>query len=687
MSRMRLLAVLTLAAALVTAPVVSPINAVATPVTPVLKSRPLAGVDAPSLALSPQAFDPQALSSAGANAPAQAGRAARTSLPAVLTGELDTGHFAAAGVTWSRQNAPSNIVVQVRVREAGAWSEWYPLEQEGGPDPTTHEGQRSAMSASAGPIAAAHGDGIQVRVDTASRATPSKLALVTVDPGTSAADANLTGLPSSSAHAGAVSPAIITRAQWGADEGLRPADCSPEYSTTIRAGFVHHTVNTNTYAPSESPGLVRAIYAFHVNGNGWCDIGYNFLVDRFGVAFEGRFGGMDRPVIGAHAGGFNTATFAVAGIGDFTSSQPAPAMTDTIASILGWKLGLHNRDPRGSTVLISAGGPYTAYPAGTAVPVRVVSGHRDVNRTGCPGDTLYPLLDSISARAATYKGQQSSTTQDLYGIWGTTIWPPSGRVEIHAQSASSGWFYRMTDVATQWASGRPDDWRFFVGSFSGDTRPDLIAVHANNTNSGYVEITVASWASYYQDTIVSTITPARSFKPDVLSQLSVGGPSGGDVYIVNIQGTASGRVELHALSSASKYANWALNTTTGLYSGYNTSQNRFLVAKGSGDLYYVAHGWTGTGRSEVWALSANSGYTRYIWGAATPIGYTSDTNSQWVMGVGSIPDLFWVQSSATGTGKVELHGLSPWTQYGQWFQHTASSLPGLAPPGWQFGMG
>ena len=228
----------------------------------------------------------------------------------------------------------------------------------------------------------------------------------TVDPGTSAADASLAGNPAGSAHANTVRPGIVTRAQWGADESLRPADCSPEYSTTIKAGFVHHTVNTNTYRPADSAGLVTAIYALHVNGNGWCDVGYQFLVDRFGVIFEGRYGGIDRPVIGAHAGGFNTYTFGVSAIGDFTSATPPNGMLDSITRVLGWKLGLHARNPQDRTTLISGGGPYTNYPAGTPVSVRVVSGHRDVDATGCPGDALYPRLPNLAYGAAVYSYQQ-----------------------------------------------------------------------------------------------------------------------------------------------------------------------------------------------------------------------------------------------------------------------------------------
>ncbi|MEO8829559.1 peptidoglycan recognition protein, partial [Lapillicoccus sp.] len=648
MKRVSITAIVVMAAGLLAAPVLSPIGAQASPVKPVVHTRSISGVDAASLALSPQAFDPQALGSAGANGPAQAGRAARTKVPAVLTGELDTGHFAAAGVTWSRAGAPKDVVVQVRVREAGAWSDWYDLEKEGGPDVASHEGARSAARASAGPIAAAHGEAIQVRMDTGSGATPQDLLLVTVDPGTSPADANLSGAPSSTAHAGTLAPTIVTRAQWGADETLRPADCTVDYSSTIKAGIVHHTVNTNTYAPSESAGLVRAIYAFHVNGNGWCDIGYNFLVDRFGVIFEGRFGGMDRPVIGAHAGGFNTYTFGVSGIGDFTSASPTAAMTDSISTVLGWKLGLHNRNPQGSTVLISGGGPYTNYPAGTAVPIRVVSGHRDVDATGCPGDGMYAQLNNIAYAAAVYLLRNHVTDEDLYGALSSGT--GSGKVEVHGQSLSSNYMSRLIDAATHLSQDNPTQWRFFVGSLSGDSRPDLIAVQTTGTPSGKVELHVVSWASYYRDTIVNTVTPMSAFIPDSQWQLSVGGPGGGDLYLVGLSGTGSGKVEVHALSAASNYSQWSLHSTTALAQGFSASSSRFIVAKYSGDLYLLLHGSTGSGRTEVHTLTAASGYQSFNFHAVTPIGRTDDRTASWALGTDSVPNILFLPLTGTGSG-------------------------------------
>jgi hypothetical protein len=85
-------------------------------------------------------------------------------------------------------------------------------------------------------------------------------------------------------------------------------------------------VQSNSYSPSESAALVRADYLYHVRTRGWNDVGYNFLVDRYGRVFEGRYGGVTRAVLGAHSGGFNTDTTGVALLGTFTTARPTSYM-------------------------------------------------------------------------------------------------------------------------------------------------------------------------------------------------------------------------------------------------------------------------------------------------------------------------------------------------------------------------
>ena len=192
------------------------------------------------------------------------------------------------------------------------------------------------------------------------------------------------------------SPAIILRVGWSANERIRRA--KPEYASAVHFALVHHTAGSNTYAPSQSAAIVRAIELYHVQGNGWNDIGYNFLVDKYGQIFEGRYGGITRPVIGAHAQGFNAGSVGVALIGNYDARAPSAAAQKALASLLAWRLDLAHVDPRSSLTWISGGNP--RFPAGTPVFLRAISGHRDTGFTECPGTALYRRLPAIAATVA-----------------------------------------------------------------------------------------------------------------------------------------------------------------------------------------------------------------------------------------------------------------------------------------------
>ena len=187
------------------------------------------------------------------------------------------------------------------------------------------------------------------------------------------------------------SPPIITRPGWHADESIRRG--APFYADGVHLAIVHHTVSSNSYTKAQSASIVRGIELYHVKSNGWNDIGYNFLVDKYGQIFEGRYGGITRPVVGAHAQGFNTGSVGIAVIGDYGSTSITPAARAALVSLIAWKLDLAHVDPLSSVVRVSAGNP--RYPAGRAVTLKAISGHRDVYPTSCPGARLYAQLPAI----------------------------------------------------------------------------------------------------------------------------------------------------------------------------------------------------------------------------------------------------------------------------------------------------
>ena len=127
----------------------------------------------------------------------------------------------------------------------------------------------------------------------------------------------------------------------------------PQYGT-VKTGFVHHTVNANNYTRAEVPALIRGIYAYHVESRGWRDIGYNFLVDRFGRIWEGRYGGVNKAVVGAHTLGYNEVSFAMSAIGNFDIAKPPQAVVDAYAALFAWKLS-HLRHPRDTTHVLGEG--------------------------------------------------------------------------------------------------------------------------------------------------------------------------------------------------------------------------------------------------------------------------------------------------------------------------------------------
>ncbi|MFN8068200.1 MAG: N-acetylmuramoyl-L-alanine amidase [Mycolicibacterium insubricum] len=195
-------------------------------------------------------------------------------------------------------------------------------------------------------------------------------------------------------------PPVITRAQWGADEGMRCG--APVYDDGVRAAVVHHTAGSNDYAPGDSAAIVAAIYAYHTKTLGWCDLAYNALVDKYGQIFEGRAGGLDRPVEGSHTGGFNRDTWGVAMLGDFDATPPTDVQLHQVGRLIGWRLGLDHVDPKGTVALTSAGGSYTFIPAGVTPTLPTIFSHRDVGITDCPGDAAYARLGEIRDIAAQY---------------------------------------------------------------------------------------------------------------------------------------------------------------------------------------------------------------------------------------------------------------------------------------------
>jgi len=267
-------------------------------------------------------------------------------------------------------------------------------------------------------------------------------------------------------------PPIILRLSWGADESIRRA--GPRYADAVHFAIVHHTAGSNNYTRAQSAAIVRGIQIYHVKGNGWDDIGYNFLVDKYGQVFEGRYGGMDRPVIGAQALGFNTGSVGVSVIGDYRSTQISAAAKASLEQLLAWRLDVAHVDPLSTVSRISGGSP--KFPRGVPVLVRAISGHRDVNFTDCPGNALYAELPQIAkdvaalggpkiyAPAVAHPGESQVRFTARLSVaqpWTVTVFGSSG-TQV-AQGSGTGtsvdWTWDSTAAATdryRWTIATPD---------------------------------------------------------------------------------------------------------------------------------------------------------------------------------------------------------------------------------------
>lgn len=387
----------------------------------------------------------------------------------------------AIGVSWS--GAVPHGVVQWRFRPqggaAGAWSE-LPTGAHG-PDADTAEA-RSARRASE-PVLTTDPGSVELRI--IGDAAPPSTVVATVDAAdaphpsakrsASVADVRLpapaptTASDAARAAASGSTPSISTRAAWGADESLRKGN--PSYGA-VKGEVVHHTVNANTYAAADVPALIRSIYEYHVLRNGWNDIGYNFLIDRFGRTWEGRYGGVNRPVVGAHSPGVNSWSTGAATIGNFSSSGttvPA-AVTTAYRNLFTWKARLHQMEPDWK---VNLGG----------TPQRSISGHRDNVATECPGAALYSKIPAITAAtsAATPNSPALTVRRDADNDGGNDVLTVDGQGRLALVHADDAGVLQSPDVKTTLNPTGFDMLRV-AGDWGGDGAVDVIGRLKSNGN-------------------------------------------------------------------------------------------------------------------------------------------------------------------------------------------------------------
>ena len=417
---------------------------------------------------------------------------------ALLTDPLEVDRFFVAGFTWTGgADLPDGVRIYLRVRENGSWSPWYLSE-------AADSGRDDRATPGTGEFVTGGADAIQASVVGSSLPAGLKLALVPsrpqgeevlgaddltttqaaptpviedasatenqgtqVDPAAMtlpASPASVTRPAAASVAAPAAVPvvapaattanglpvAVTTRAEWGANASYMSWD--PEYA---RAGHVvvHHTAGTNSYSAGQSASIVRGIYYYHAVVLDWGDIGYNFLVDKFGTVFEGRSGSVAAPAgrmsIGAHARGVNTGTMGISMMGDYSTVSPSDAQLSSVGKMAGWFL-----KRAGISDVTGWAGLHVwtteRYQAGSTISMPRILGHRDVGYTTCPGNVGYSKLGTIRAIA---KAQGSSPQGGSSSAPSTVPQDHPGAVALRGALGANGWIGAATSGVQASAKG------------------------------------------------------------------------------------------------------------------------------------------------------------------------------------------------------------------------------------------
>ena len=420
--------------------------------------------DAPVPSILPAATDPQADA-------------------ALLTDPLEVDRFFVAGFTWTGgADLPDGVRIYLRVRENGTWSPWYLNEAAdagrddratsgtgefvtGGADaiqasvvgsslpaglklalvPSRPQGEEvldaedlTATQAAPTPViedaSATEDHGAQV--EPAAMAPSASPAWATQPAAVSAAPAAAPALAPAATTANGLPVAVTTRAEWGANASYMSWD--PEYASAGHV-VVHHTAGTNSYSAGQSASIVRGIYYYHAVTLDWGDIGYNFLVDKFGTVFEGRSGSVAAPAgkmsIGAHARGVNTGTMGISMMGDYSAVSPSDAQLSSVGKMAGWFL-----KRAGISDVTGWAGLHVwtteRYQAGSTISMPRILGHRDVGYTTCPGNVGYSKLGAIRAIA---KAQGSAPQGGSSNAPSTVAQDHPGAVALRSALGVNGW--------------------------------------------------------------------------------------------------------------------------------------------------------------------------------------------------------------------------------------------------------
>lgn len=372
----------------------------------------------------------------------------------VLGGEVTDDPFRMIGFSWTDPHIAS---VQVRVQQDGVWAPWNELSIDVDHDEDEHDhadhaapGQAEVQQTMPSWVDQATGYEVALLPSDAidlTRVTAASMGLQVALVRTGGDQIKL----ASDLDQATANVDIRSRSSWGA----RAPSADPTIEPDLSFAVVHHTalLSADAYGPDDVPDLLRAMQAYHMDARGFDDIGYNFIVDRFGRAWEARAGGTTKAVVGAHASGYNFGSVGVAVLGNFDLEQPTDNAVATVRALIDWKFNTHGVN-RATKAVVEH--PTTGQPVELD---RIVS-HGELGPTACPGHNLQAQMPTIRTVGTTAGGTVGGGSGGSSG---------SGEDQqlINAASMSLDDFATRTiktRAGTTWASG----------DFNGDGIDDVV---------------------------------------------------------------------------------------------------------------------------------------------------------------------------------------------------------------------
>lgn len=415
----------------------------------------------------------------------------------------------ATGANIALIRADSQATFLVRAHADGSWGHWERLtvEEDEAPDGVENGEGATTPFPVIGPLWL--GDKSTELEVVVVDGNPTKAGVVFLGQAADSSDTENDVFEPASASAGGggsvAMPAIFNREQWATGSwNYQNSSCDdgPSVADHVQAMVIHHTVTANGYSEGDVDDIIRAIYYGHVVVNGWCDIGYNFVVDRFGRIWEARTDSLEQAVIGGHARGFNTGTVGVALLGQHhpgaspSAEAPTAAAESAVEALAHWKLGVHGVDPGGHTWLLNRSTRQPLKLAGDAWHyVPTVLGHRDLGVTSCPGNHGYNVVERLP--------QLLTTRRDVSVPYSFVDWQAHSHGPGFAIAETTGGL-RPAGAALPWSQAPP--------SLS---EADPVIAVGGTTDGGYLLRSLGSLVEYGAAPPVADIPSAGATPVDI----------------------------------------------------------------------------------------------------------------------------------------------------------------------------